>query len=193
MSEETRTRIIEAGSQIIHLHGFQGTGLKAILDAAEVPKGSFYHYFKSKEDFGLAVIKHYAGFTKSIVEPIIEDTTHSTLERFRAIFHAFRALSEENDCTRGCLLANLSQEMADLSEPMRKLLDEVFNRASAAFAILIREGQQSGEINPDFDANDAADFVFASWHGAMIRMKLHNSLAPLDLFERMIISHFLSA
>lgn len=193
MSDDTRNRIIEAGAEIIHLHGFQGTGLKAILDAASVPKGSFYHYFKSKEDFGIAVIEYYEELGRNIILPILQDTSLTTIERFLKMFTRFREINEQHHCARGCLLANLSQEMAALSEPIRIRLNESYKRTIEAFANVIREGQEKDEIRADISAEDAATFIHFSRNGAMVNMKVSGSVEPLIIFERMIMRYILSA
>jgi len=57
---ETREHIIQTGAELILRNGFRATGINTVLEEAGVPKGSFYYYFKSKNDFGLAVIDAYA-------------------------------------------------------------------------------------------------------------------------------------
>lgn len=193
MSNDTRQNIIEAGAEIIHRKGFLGTGLKEILDAAGVPKGSFYHYFKSKDDFGLAVIDHFDEYFGNIARNIFEDDSLSPLQRLDKFLTTFEGFLASNDYSLGCPIGNLSQEMADLSEPFQRRLDQSFTRMSKEFAALIEAGQQAGEIKPELDPMDTAYFLIATWHGAMIRMKATRSGEPLTLCKRMLIDNVLTA
>ena len=56
MRENARDKIIAAGVEMVAASGFNATGIDAILKAAGVPKGSFYHHFGTKENFGIEVI-----------------------------------------------------------------------------------------------------------------------------------------
>lgn len=184
MSEETRQRIIEAGAELIHRQGFTGTGLKEILDAAGVPKGSFYHYFKSKEAFGLAVIDHFASRFGHLFHSIARNTELSPLTRLNTFFARLEDMFIRQGCARGCPIGNLAQEMGGLSEPFQERLRAVLDTMAAGFTDLIREGQSAGEVRNDIDPVETGYFMVSSWHGALIRMKLTRSLEPLALCHR---------
>ncbi len=184
MSMDTRERIIEAGADLIHRQGFNATGLKEILDAAGVPKGSFYHYFKSKEAFGLAVVEHFATRFGAKFREAAADTSLSPLGRLNRFLTTIEALFEQQGCTRGCPIGNLSQEMGGLSETFQQSLKQVTDRTAGGFAKLIKLGQEQGEVRPDLDPVETAYFMIASWQGALIRMKVTRSLEPLRLCHR---------
>lgn len=184
MSEETRQRIIEAGADLINRQGFNGTGLKEILDAAGVPKGSFYHYFKSKEAFGLAVVDHFAAKFGGIFRTVAADTSLSPASRLNKFFAIIEAHLENQQCRQGCPIGNLAQEMGGLSDQFQVHLRLVIDRMAAAFSDLIRQGQELGEVRPDLDPVETAYFIISSWHGALIRMKVTRSLEPLKLCHR---------
>ncbi|UZP66118.1 TetR/AcrR family transcriptional regulator [Desulfovibrio mangrovi] len=184
MSEETRQRIIEAGADLINRQGFNGTGLKEILDAAGVPKGSFYHYFKSKEAFGLAVVDYFAARFGNMFREVVADTSLSPLSRLNTILAIVEERFEKQECRQGCPIGNLAQEMGGLSDQFQVHLRQVIDRMAAAFGDLIRQGQEQGEVRPDLDPVETAYFIVSSWHGALIRMKVTRSLEPLKLCHR---------
>jgi TetR/AcrR family transcriptional repressor of nem operon len=184
MSEETRQRIIEAGAELIHLQGFSATGLKEILDLAGVPKGSFYHYFKSKEAFGLAVVEHFAARFGVLFKNIAEDESLSPLTRLNTFLAAVEERFEQEGCRKGCPIGNLAQEMGGLSDPFRMHLQQVIDRMAEGFASLIRMGQKQGEARTDLDPLETAYFMISGWHGALIRMKVIRSTEPIKLCHR---------
>jgi TetR/AcrR family transcriptional repressor of nem operon len=182
MGEGTRERIIKAGAAVMHRKGFLGAGLQEMLEAAGAPRGSFYHYFKSKEDFALAVVDHYQANLTERSRALLEDKGVSPLVRLRNYFERYRANFLETGCTLGCPIGNLSQEMGDLSEPLQGRLDGCMSAMTDIFGKLIAEGQATGEIKAGLDSREAAEFLMAAWQGTLLRMKVAKSPAPIDVF-----------
>lgn len=116
-STDTRTHIIHTGADLIGHKGFGATGINAVLTAAGVPKGSFYHYFSSKNDFGLAVIDTFAEEYDAKLDRILNDTSRSCVDRLRAYFDTGFETMTSCEYTRGCLIGNLGQELADRTKP----------------------------------------------------------------------------
>ena len=191
MKETVKNRILETGSDIIHLKGFNHTGIQEILDAAGVPKGSFYHYFKNKEDFGLQVIDYFTEHFSSVCADIIEGDAQSPREKIKCILERFIEFFRSKDCAYGCPIGNLSQEMGDLSPPFQDKLKGAMDAMIEMYAELIRQGQKSGEILPVLDAKKAAEFLVSGWEGALIRMKIQKSLEPLENHYNFIFEHIL--
>lgn len=182
MGEETRQRIIEAGAELVHRQGFNNTGLKDILKASGVPKGSFYFYFANKEAFGIELIEHYGAGFRALVQPIMQNPGLSPLARLRAVFDIAHAAFAAQGYARGCPIGNLAQEMGDLSEPFRTSLGEALDRMTGFFAALLAQAREAGEVPADLDAEEAAVFLVSAWHGAIIRMKITKDGAPLRTF-----------
>ena len=154
MRPNTKSRIIEIGAQIIHLKGFNNTGIQEILDAAGVPKGSFYNYFKSKEDFGLQVIDYYAQYFADLAESILKDNSLSPLKRIERILNWFIDLFKSKDYTYGCPIGNLSQEMGDLNPAFREKLKGAMDSMAEIYAKALEEAQRIGEISESLDVRD---------------------------------------
>jgi TetR/AcrR family transcriptional regulator, transcriptional repressor for nem operon len=187
----TRSSILEKGARIIHKKGYNHTGIKEILDAAGVPKGSFYHFFKSKEDFGLNLLDHYAGFFVKKSGDLLKKTDTPPLQRLKGFFDGFRCFFEDNACELGCPIGNLSQEMGDLNPAFRKKLEEIFQLLAAPVEKLLNEAQERDELSKSADTRELADFIINSWEGAILRMKVQKNPDALRLFDKMIFDGFL--
>ena len=187
----TRDRIIQVGSDLIRQHGFAATGLDAILKSAGVPKGSFYYYFPSKDDFGLAVIDWFASEYDTKLARFLDDAEVAPLQRLRNFVRdAIRTHGQEG-CRRGCLIGNLGQELAGQNESFRVRLDAVFRAWEGRIAICLEAAQICGEISRSAAIGTLARFFVVSWEGALLRAKLAKSVAPLEEFEAVLINKLL--
>lgn len=190
-NNDTRLSILEKGARIIHKKGYNHTGIKEILDAAGVPKGSFYHFFKSKEDFGLNLLDHYAGFFVKKAGDLVKKTDTPPLQRLKSFFNDFRCFFEDNACELGCPIGNLSQEMGNLNPAFRKKLEEIFQMMVSPVEKLLKEAQQRKELSKKVDTREMADFIINSWEGAILRMKVQKNPDALRLFDKMLFDGIL--
>ncbi|QSR20376.1 TetR/AcrR family transcriptional regulator [Novosphingobium sp. KA1] len=187
----TRDNLIRVGVRMLHEGGYTATGIKDIVDAAEVPKGSFYNHFESKEAFGRQVVDHY--FDSGLVElrARLENGDVPPLERLRDYFdertHTFR----ESGYVRGCLMGNLSLEIADHSDAIRDSLAAHFRTWSELFETCIAEAQETGTIACRLPASLLAQFLLNSWEGALLRMRTEKSDAPLREFTQVVFEALL--
>ena len=191
MQANTRDRIIETGAEIIHRKGFNHTGIQEILNAANVPKGSFYNYFKSKDEFGLQIIDYFLAHFKRIARETLEDTRVSPLNRIYRFLSAFMEYFESQNFAGGCPIGNLAQEMGDLSPAFRKKLSEAIDMMVDAYSQVLAAAQNDRKISKNLNINDTASFIIASWHGAIIQMKLSQNLAPLKNHRKFIFDYIL--
>ena len=191
MPLNTRERIIETGAAIIHRKGFNHTGIQEVLTAAGVPKGSFYNYFNSKNDFGLAIVDYFSDHFKHIAGRTLNDTAISPLNRIYQFLTAFMQDFESQNYAGGCPIGNLAQEMGDLNPEFRAKLKESIDMMINAYVQVLTAAQQDGKISKSLNAKEAASFIVAGWHGAIIQMKLTKSLAPLKSHRNFIFDHVL--
>ena len=180
MREGTKDRILQTGAEIIHRKGFNNTGIQEILDVAGVPKGSFYNYFKNKEDFGLQVIDYFVGQSGLFVKGILGDATVTPLHRVKMVLDRFLDLFKSNAYSCGCPIGNLSQEMGDLSPAFREKLRQAVDSIVDMYSDLLAQAQRAGEISHDLDVRETAYFIVSSWHGALMRMKIEKGPEPLQ-------------
>ena len=191
MKASTKNRILEAGAEIIHLKGFYHTGIQEILSAAEVPKGSFYNYFKSKDDFGLQLIDYFVKYYTHFSKNILEDGTIPPLERIRRLLEWFIEFFKSKDYAYGCPIGNLAQEMGDLNPAFREKLKMALGSIVDIYSRSLAKAQREGEISQSLDVREAAHFLVSSWHGALVHMKAVKGPEPLENHIKFIFDHVL--
>lgn len=185
--------IVQAGLDIILSKGFNATGVETILKQANVPKGSFYNFFSSKEEFGLAIIDRYVEeINSSIFQPILEDDSLPPLQRIRKCFESLISRFESNDCSKGCLIGNLGLEMSDQYEEFRKRLDLMLQRWADVYATLLLQAQRENALPAELDAEMLAENMIASYEGALLRAKVKKSSEPLKNFIHLYFDKFLA-
>jgi TetR/AcrR family transcriptional repressor of nem operon len=189
--ETTKNALLEAGRRVFLEKGYNNAGIDTILGEAGVPKGSFYYYFPSKEEFGLQVLNWFAARHEGDLDRFLGDPSLRPVERLRRLVEATIARLESQQCRNGCLVGNLSQEMADQSEAFRVRLEDVFRGWSVRYAACLKEAQDAGEIAAGLDVNELAEFLLASWQGAILRAKTMRSTAPLRTFLNLIFGFVL--
>jgi TetR/AcrR family transcriptional repressor of nem operon len=191
--ETTKTILLETGKRIFLERGYNHSGIETILQAAGIPKGSFYYYFQSKEDFGLQVLNRFAEDVRANFERCLGDASLTPLGRLRRYFEEVCHRLESQQCRNGCLVGNLSQELADQSEAFRARLQEIFDGIRDRYAECLKHAQAAGEIPPDLDVRELAEFCLSSWQGAILRAKAARSVAPIRTFINILFGYVLRA
>ncbi|ELI6431407.1 TetR family transcriptional regulator [Aeromonas sp. 2HA2] len=179
---DTRDLLLRAGLIVLTEKGFSSSGLDEILKQACVPKGSFYHYFDSKEAFGKALIDCYASYFVRKLERHLQNPALSHLDRIAAFIADAQEGMQRYEFKRGCLIGNLGQEMGSLPESFREQLGGVFRDWQQRFTRVLEAAQAAGEICPQVDCSQMAAFFWIGWEGAVLRAKLERSNEPLQLF-----------
>ncbi|MBU9845834.1 TetR/AcrR family transcriptional regulator [Rahnella ecdela] len=183
---DTREALIRSGLEVITEMGYLSAGIETVIKNIAVPKGSFYHYFKSKQDFGMAVLETYGDFFAHRLDKFLLDVTMSPLSRIDAfVHHAGQGMAKFN-FTRGCLVGNLLQESPLLPEDFPEKLTAILGDWESRIAACLRAAQQSGEIRSSFSPKTSpeqlAQIFWSGWEGAVMRAKLFRSAEPLDQF-----------
>jgi len=186
MSATIREHILNCGGQIIHHKGFTATGLQEILQTAGVPKGSFYFYFKSKEEFGLALVDHYQDWFAEQVRPILKDENLPPLDRLAEFFLWFRRYFEREGFIKGCPIGNLVQELGDVNPAFREKLNASLDGLIRFITRLLQMAQDQGQLPAHLEPEATARFILSAWQGSLIRMKAAAGPEPLDTFQTMV-------
>lgn len=185
--EEKRKAILDAGAEVMQRKGYHGTGVQEIVEGARVPKGSFYHYFKSKEDFVLAAMEHLSCDHITRFEEALEEEGKSPRQRIINTFATLVATIEAvRNFSKGCFVGNMCQEMADTNAAVAEKAEYLFRRYTAPLARCIRKAQTAGEITSGVDPDKLAEAIFNSWEGAVLRMKSSRNSLPLNAFLDML-------
>jgi TetR/AcrR family transcriptional repressor of nem operon len=184
----TKKRLIDCATAILSEKGFSRTGIDEILKQVNVPKGSFYHYFKNKEDFGTAVINNYAKYFAKKLDRFFSDEKLTPLARLNAFIEDAKIGMEKYHYARGCLIGNLGQELSQLDDPFRDQIEAVFLDWEKRLSQLFAHAQRSGELANDIDCADLASYFWIGWEGAVLRAKLVKNKKPLQIFQQQFFS-----
>ncbi len=184
--------LLDKGIEALWCKGYNGTSVNDIVKAAEVPKGSFYFYFDSKEDFVVKALNRYFNKMFAPAEEILNDVNTGPKQRL-INFYEFRnnVMIDQMKCRLGCLGSNLGNEMSEHSENIRNTILQLENRVKKNIVNVFMEAQEQHEISATYDANDMVDFIEDAGKGALITMKEKQSAEPLEIFLKFVKDLFL--
>jgi TetR/AcrR family transcriptional repressor of nem operon len=174
----TKQQLLEQGMTMLLRHGYHDLGMTALLDAVGVPKGSFYHHFRSKEDFALQAIDWYMREVHQALDACLGDEAMTPLNRARHFFE----MSEQkyrSDGYLGCLLGGLGQELSGVSPVFRRKVEECFTAIAVRIAGCLDEAVTSGELPRGTDTRTMADLLVNCWEGAALRCRIRRDPGPL--------------
>jgi len=166
--------------------GYQGASVRDICAAAGAPQGSFTNHFRSKEAFVQEVLDRYFAHTKTAVNEALSDMSLTPRQRLKRYLDIITERLQGAKWNRGCLIGDLSLEASLQSKLLRERLEEIFREWRTPFAQCIAEAQAAGEIDSKFEPIDLAEFLLASWEGAILRMKVERGPAALDRFKDIV-------
>lgn len=174
-----KENLLSQGVQLLMQQGYHGTGLKEILDAVQIPKGSFYNYFSSKESFAAEVIQHYINPFIGQLDSHLQNPELDGLTALKNYFNELIVELEKAEFKGGCLLGNLMGEICDTSDLCQKSLQLAVDRYRDLLATGLKKAQMEGSVRIDKSADDMADLLVNTWQGALLRMKIEQSAGPL--------------
>ncbi len=185
----TREGIIRKGAELIHARGYKATGIQQILDSVGVPKGSFYFYFKSKDDFGCAVVDHFSNAIGEIFARHLRDPRMAPLERLNKLLDYFESSFKKSGATLGCPIGNLSLELAGANEALRERLHAAVEGVIAEIEACLEEAGKKRQLRPGLNKPDTARLIFHGLEGAILHMKVAKSIEPLRAYRRYLGAH----
>ncbi|MDF1741338.1 MAG: TetR/AcrR family transcriptional regulator [Verrucomicrobiales bacterium] len=181
MSEKnTKERILEAAESIILEESFHSVGINQILTAVGVPKGSFYHYFPSKEAFGTEMIRHYASRENQQRRRILRnsDPEKNPIQRLLTFFESSIVRIRESGGKCPCLMQKLATEVSNFSDAMREELSKGFADLIEIFKETLDEAVAENLLPADLDTEAEATFIMDLWAGAQQRTIITRTAAP---------------
>jgi TetR/AcrR family transcriptional regulator, transcriptional repressor for nem operon len=181
-----REDILNAGLKVMLQTGYEGASVRDICAAAGAPHGSFTNHFRSKEAFAEEVLDRYFAHTKGLVKEALDDESLTPRQRLKRYLDIISGVLADDKWNRGCLIGDFSLETASQSDLLRERLEAIFQEWRAPFAACIAEAQNAGEMDSAFDPLDLAEFLLASWEGAILRMKVERGPAALDRFKNIV-------
>lgn len=182
---QTRQHLLDVGRTLILQRGYGGVGLKELLDESGVPKGSFYHYFESKEAFGVTLLDTYFAEYETRLQAHFAQPT-SALDRLMRFWQAWLDHVDAGGIAHRCLVVKLAAEIADLSDPMREVVHAGTTRLIEQVAAVITEGQRDGSVNAAVPALPLSRTLYGQWIGAAILAKV--SRTPTALHDALSVT-----
>ena len=179
-SRNTRGRIISAAWKLFYEQGYDGTTVEDIVFESGTSKGSFYHYFRSKEAFGVALLEHhYTGYLQRLVDHF-DHGDGNYRDRLLAYYqHTLNQFCQQGIIS-GCLTVKLSAEVCDLSEDMRAAMDRGASQIIALLGDALEKGRQEGSLAFDGEAMTLSQVLYSLWLGANLQAKITRSATPLE-------------
>lgn len=185
---ETRNRLIKTGAEILCEQSFASMGIEFVLKRAGLSKGSFYHFFASKELFGLEVIQHYAEFFNRKLDRTLKPDGTSALQRLRRYTEDGMEGMARFDFKRGCLIGNLMQELAATHPAFRHAITEVLLGWEDRISECLEQAITEGDIPPSINVRPFAEFFWTGWEGALMQAKRHQTVEPLAQFVQIFFT-----
>ena len=175
-----KTHILDTAQRIVGTKGFSGVGLNEILAAADVPKGSFYYYFASKEAFGKALLEHYFEIYLSEIEGYLSAPDRNARARLAAYWAFWREKQEQSDPEGKCLAVKLGAEVSDMSEEMRLALKIGTSAIISRLARVIKEGKSDGSTPILTSPQATAHALYELWMGASVMWKISHDRGAVN-------------
>ncbi len=176
---DTRNDLIRSGLELLTQNGFLATGVDAIVKNANVPKGSFYYYFKSKEDYAQTVLNAYDSFFEHKLKKHLHESSCTPMVRLENFINDACEGIKKYNFTRGCLVGNMMQESPELPQSFIKVLQNILESWQALVAACLSDALSSGEISSNMNNTQLAAIFWSSWEGAVMRSKLYCSTEPV--------------
>ena len=181
-----RDQILRAGLPVLFRAGYHAASVRDICAAANAPQGSFTNHFRSKEAFAAEVLDQYFDYLKRLVSEALNDHTLTPRQRLMRYLDVITDKLQRDRWMIGCLIGDFSLQVSSHSKLLRKRLDSIFREWRTLFASCIAAAQSVGEIDSQFHASELAEFLLASWEGAILRMKVERSPAALERFKTIV-------
>jgi TetR/AcrR family transcriptional repressor of nem operon len=177
---DTRETILDAAQRLIAQKGYMAVGLNEILAEAGVPKGSFYHWFDSKDAFGEAMMQRYFDHYMGAIDGIVADNDRSSAEHLMQYWRTFYDTQVVDNCQGRCLVVKLGAEVSDLSEAMRIVLKVGTTAIVDRLEQMIVSGLADGSVSVEASPRETAEALYDAWLGASVMAKIHRSPDYLD-------------
>ena len=161
--QNTRERLLDITFEEIYVNGYASTSIDTILKRASVPKGSMYHYFKSKKELVLAMIKER-------LYPRMDEffKLNSTSTAYEALESLFLAMSRNRMLiTYGCPMYRLMVELSPVDKDFDNMFVEKYTQLVASFKILLQKDVKAGLLDSKLDTKEFASFVIHSTWGVL--------------------------
>lgn len=188
---DVRELLIRSGIEMFTEKGYMTSDINGILKTVGIPKGSFYYYFKSKEQFGLEIMRHYDSYFSHLLDKYLSDPASPPLTRLVRFYQSAKSGMEKYDWQRGCLVGNLGQEVTNLPDGYGGVLNTIISGWQKKVEVCLLQAQALNDISASVDCRLMAVFFWMGWEGAVMQAKLARNGEPLDIFITIFINELI--
>ena len=186
-SELTKKALLEEGMLQLAENGYHGTGIKKVLDVVNVPKGSFYNYFASKEAYVSDIIEDYNAQALSMFDSFVSESSLPAIEQLKTIYQFMLDKFSAEQCQRGCLIGSIAAEIGNSFELCQRTMQLGVDDWLSRITLLIENSQKQGSVRNDLAAGDIAEVLWSAWEGSLIKMKMDGDIkAPEKIISLML-------
>jgi len=191
-STVTKEALLKEGMQQLALQGYHGTGIKKVLDVVKVPKGSFYHYFESKEAYVAHIINEYSQQSSQLFDSVMAQPNTSAIEKMETIYQYLLNQYVNAECKKGCLIGSLAAEIGHSFELCQQAMQQSVSNLETRMAHLITQAQEEGSIRKDIQAEAVAEVLWSTWEGALLRMQIDGDVEAANRVLGVLFNQLLS-
>jgi TetR/AcrR family transcriptional repressor of nem operon len=188
-SNDSREALLEEGIRLLSTQGYHGTGIKEILDAVSVPKGSFYNYFESKEAFVAAIIHRYVAELLGRLDAYIARSKKDPVTLLKSAYGHMLDEMERDGAIRGCLVGSMAAEVGSSSPLCQAELRRAIDQWNERVVTLFRRAQAEGQLRGDVRAEDMASVLWNAWEGGLLRMKVEGDASSAKQALHLLLDH----
>lgn len=183
---ERKKEIIKDSIELMYLKGYNATSVKEITDAAGIPKGSFYNYFKDKKDYAIEALNYYHYDMAHEAVFILTDSSLKPVDRIKGFFNVRIEFLVAKNFKYGCFVGNLTQEMGDVDELIAKATSKISKELELNIYKNLVEAKESQGLKLEIDLKLLASIILSTWQGALVRMKMEANRSVLDDFSEFL-------
>lgn len=179
----TKERLVEAAIEMVWQNSYSSVSVDNICHAADVRKGSFYHYFRSKSELAVEAMEQHYQKAKVDFDNVFS-SSNTPIERFEK--YADLACERQKKAIEkyghvcGCPFASIGSEMANQDNMIREKADKVFRRHQRYYESTIRDMVAENLLPADTDILARSEEVSSYICGQMMMARVQNSLGPLE-------------
>lgn len=179
-SSDTKEALLQEGMQQLAQNGYHGTGIKKVLDAVNVPKGSFYHYFDSKEAYVAHIIGEYNQQSLRLFDSVMEQPDTPAIEKLETIYQHLLKQYANADCQKGCLIGSLAAEIGHSFVLCQQAMQLSVGNLETRITTLLLQAQQESSIRSDLPPQEIAELLWSTWEGMLIKMQMDGNVQSAE-------------
>jgi TetR/AcrR family transcriptional regulator, transcriptional repressor for nem operon len=184
----TRQRLVEAALYLFWLQGYAATGIAEILERSKANAGSFYHFFRTKEELLLAVLELYLETLRPIVVDPVAIRLEDPIDRVFGILEFYRGNLLATGCTYGCPIGRLALEIPEEQFRVHKRLADNFDGWTAAVQSFLEDARH--RLPRQTNLQTLSQFILTVMEGGVMQARAQREIAPFDASVEHLRAYF---